>query len=638
MNKTLCVFLLMASAVWAAEPDASASPSPQGETQQIVSFLNKTIVWYRQQVAMQQVATEPGDVLYANEDRNLADEVARQSFDYARARAQILTGAIIPAQNPDSNSPMARYQSLAAVVVRLEQQIKQSQTQADGMRRKLADASGNTRRQLEASLSELQSEIDLMQARRDALRNMLQFLSATNASALGAGTLQSQIEELAKTLPIALAANEKAPLPSTQSTANQAAAQRRTGPTGILALISDMVSLTRKKESIEQAIESTGSLADASKAIRTPLVTDMRALMAKGDEVSNAPENADPAILAQQKQQLDALTAQFKQYSAAVLPLGKQAILLDVYRRSLGNWKTSVTAQHREEMKSLIVRLVILGVLIGLIASLSEIWRRATFRYVQDTRRRHQFLLMRRIVVWIVMAVVVAFSFAAELGTLATFAGLLTAGVAVALQNVILSIAGYFFLIGRYGIRVGDRVQVGTVTGDVVDIGLVRLHIMETISGASDVRPTGRVVAFSNSVVFQPTAGLFKQVPGTDFVWHEITLTLAADSNYRDVEERLMGAVRNVYARYQENMRAQRRRMEQMLSGVSVRELQPESRLRLKQTGLEVVIRFPVVLSDASEIDDEMTRTLLDAIGREPKLKLVGTGMPNIQPVPAAAS
>jgi hypothetical protein len=165
----------------------------------------------------------------------------------------------------------------------------------------------------------------------------------------------------------------------------------------------------------------------------------------------------------------------------------------------------------------------------------------------------------------------------------------------------------------------------------------VRIHIMEAISGASDVRPTGRVVVFSNAVVFQPNAGLFKQIPGTNFVWHEITLILAADSNYHHVEERLMDAVRKVYSQYQAEMEAQRRRMEQSLTGVSIRPLGPESRLRLTQSGLEVMIRYPVVLNNAAAIDDEMTRALLDAISHE-RLRLVGSGTPNIQIITEKAS
>jgi small-conductance mechanosensitive channel len=643
MKKAISLTFLLLMVAPAAAPDDTTASNGQSETQRIIAFLNQTIVWYRGQVAMQQMATEPSDVLYVNDNREIADEAVRQSFDFARARAQILTTQAIPtAVTSDKNSPATRYQSLAATANRLEQQVKDRQAQVEELRRKIQTSSSSARTRLEASLSEVQSEIDLLQTRRDALKNMLQFLSSSNTNALGSGTLQSQIDELAKTVPVALV-DTKTQQASTQNTSasTQAAtaaaaassAQKRVEPNGILGLITDLIALTRKKQTIEQAMQSTDSLSQAAKNIRGPLMTELRALMAKGDEVSNAPDTTDAAALAQQKKQLDALTAQFKQYSAAVLPLGKQNILLDVYKRTLGNWRDSVVSQHRSELRALILRLVILGIIIGLITMVSEIWRRATFRYVQDTRRRYQFLLLRRIAVWIVIAIVVAFAFAEELGTLATFAGLLTAGVAVALQNVIQSVAGYFFLIGRYGVRVGDRVQIGGVTGDVIDIGLVRLHIMEVISDSSASRPTGRVVVFSNAVVFQPNAGLFKQIPGTNFVWHELTLTLSADSNYQDVEERLMGAVQKVYSEYKSDMDTQRRRMEQSLSGVSVRALQPESRLRLTQKGLDVVIRYPVLLSNAASIDDSMTRALLDAISREPRLKLVGSGTPNIQEV-----
>jgi small-conductance mechanosensitive channel len=176
-------------------------------------------------------------------------------------------------------------------------------------------------------------------------------------------------------------------------------------------------------------------------------------------------------------------------------------------------------------------------------------------------------------------------------------------------------------------------VQIAGVTGDVIDIGLVRLHIMEVATDTADPHATGRVVVFSNAVVFQPNAGLFKQIPGTNFRWHEISLTLAADSNYQLVEQRMLEAVNSVYAKFKDSMEGQRRHMEKELTGISVRSLEPESRLRLTQTGLEVVIRYPVELNSAARVDDEMARAMLDAIAKEPRLRLVGSGTPNIQPI-----
>src|SRR5260370_9826248 len=118
--------------------------------------------------------------------------------------------------------------------------------------------------------------------------------------------------------------------------------------------------------------------------------------------------------------------------------------------------------------------------------------------------------------------------------------GFAAAGIAVALQNVILSIAGYFFLIGRYGIKVGDRVSVAGVTGDVIEIGLVKLSLMELAGSGNDRQPTGRVVVFSNAIVFQPSGNFFKQLPGTNFIWNEVSLTLAPDCDYRLAEKRLL--------------------------------------------------------------------------------------------------
>ncbi len=160
----------------------------------------------------------------------------------------------------------------------------------------------------------------------------------------------------------------------------------------------------------------------------------------------------------------------------------------------------------------------------------AELWRRAVVRYVQDTRRRYQLLLLRRIALWCLVVMIVGFAFASELGSIVTFAGLITAGLAVAMQSVLVSIVGYFFLIGKYGIRIGDRVQIGDVTGEVIDLGLVRMYLME-LGGHGSLGPTGGVVAFANSIVFQVSSGLFKQIHGVDFVWHEITLTLPAGAD-----------------------------------------------------------------------------------------------------------
>jgi small-conductance mechanosensitive channel len=451
---------------------------------------------------------------------------------------------------------------------------------------------------------------------------MLQFATGAATSGLGSGSLLSQVEELARAIP---AANNSKEAETSAAAANAAtpaavaARDRKESPTGILSLATDLLALRRKLRTLDENLRQTDLLTQSSKTLRAPLVARIRELTQQGDQLAGQPDSQDPVALARQRKDLDALTAQFKQVSASLLPLGKQTILLDVYKRTANNWRNAVQSEYEAEWKGLLLRLVGLALILGVLLGVSELWRRATFRYITDVRRRYQFLLMRRIVLWSLIAIIVATAFASELGAITTFAGLLTAGIAVALQNVILSIAGYFFLIGRYGVRVGDRVNIAGVTGDVVDIGLVRLQLMELTPGPAP-RPTGRVVAFSNAVVFQAGSGMFKQIPGTSFVWHEITLTLDPKSNYRHVEKSILEAVNKVYSQYRDKMEMQRQNVERSLNS-TLSSFRPESRLHLTQTALEVVVRYPVEMSDSGEVDDRMTRGILDVIESDPSLR-----------------
>lgn len=589
----------------------------ENRPEDVIAFLNQAVTWYRQLNAQQELVNEPNDEVFLNDNRQLAEQVVRLSFDYARVQAQLL-GNPSGTQGQPVNP---QYQNLADLLARASQRVLDLQHELDGYKKQLDSAPGRKRKLLESQISETQGELDLAQARRDTLRTMFEFANNASSNGIGSGGLHAQIEELAHTIP-ALANDTKSQQtgPASGAGAANTTGERKEEPSGILALINEVTELKRKLRVLDETLRATDSLTDAAKKLRAPLTADIRKLAQRSDELAQQPESQDPTLLAQQRKEVEGLTAQFKQLSAALLPLSKETILLDVYKRNAQNWRNDVAGHYSMHLKSLLMRLVALALILGCILGAAEVWRRVTFKYVQDVRRRHQFLLLRRIIVWPLVIVITVVALANGLGSVTTFAGLLTAGMAVALQNLILSVVGYFFLIGKYGVRVGDRIQVSGVTGDVIDIGLVRLHIAEVGTG---LRQTGRIVAFSNAVVFQPDAGIFKQIPGTNFVWHEVSLTLPPNSDYRKVEEKMMGAVQKIFADYKEKMELQYRSMERAISVVSVTALHPESRLSITQSGLQVMVRYPVELEQAAQIDDRMTREVLNATGREPTLTVV---------------
>jgi small-conductance mechanosensitive channel len=633
----LAVLALCLSTLALSQTGSKGGPDPG----RIIQFLNQTADWYRQLDVQQRLVSDANDAILMSDNRQIADQAVRLAFEFARAQAESVDAQARSSQGAEagigsdagSAAALPQYQSLVQLEAKQDQETQQTQAEVDGMRQKLRTATGKQRQELQSQLAETQAEVELSKARGDAIRNMVQFVS-TSASGVGATGRRAQIEELANSLPAnvtsspAASENNKAgakepanPAPTTAPTATGAAATSavttslagtsETERPGIWEASANVLALWSRLHDIDAAMQQTSALAKSAADIRSPLVNRLRGLTNQGDELAKEADSANPATLAQEKQQLDALTGQFKQISTAAVPISKMGILLNLYQRNLASWRSSVRALLMTNLKGLLVRVALLIVILGLVLGGAELWRRAIYRYVHEPRRRYQFLLLRKFVLWFVIVIIVAFSFASRLGSVLTFAGLLTAGVAVALQNVILSVAGYFFLIGKYGIRSGDRVQIGGVTGEVIDVGLVRIHLME-LGGAAANSPTGRVVAFSNSIVFQPTTGLFKQIPGTDFAWHEITLTLPGDTDFGRAKERLVKAVEAGLADYQQEIARQHRAMKSALDSTPEDGLQPAVELRFTSSGLEAVVRFPVDLQHATQIDERVTRELLN--------------------------
>ncbi len=629
--------LLVGGLVFAQIPPSPAPTAPAKtsvDAAAILRFLNQTIDWYRQQTSLQRIADDPDDASALNDSRQMADQVVRLGFEFARAESEAASVRNSGSQNVAQSPDLSQYQGLARLQAKLDQQIKDTQAEVDTLRQKLEAARGKKRQQLQAQVEETEAEIDLAKARRDAIQNMTQFVSGAGSNG-GSIDLKAQVQALADSVPVVLSTSangseakpgaKEQPAPSPITAAGQAS------PSGIWDLTADLFALTRKIHTVDTAAQQTAELAKRTGEMRAPLVSSLKGLSARGDDLAKTADTADAATLAQRKVQLDALATQFKQVATAALPLSKQRILLRLYQQSLANWRGVIAARRATELKGLAVRLGILGFMIGIVVAGSALWRRAVYRYVHNPRRRHQALLLRKCVMWFLIVMIIAFAFASKLGSIVTFAGLITAGIVVALQNVVLSVVGYFLLIGKYGIRVGDRVQIGGVTGEVIDIGLVRLHLMELTT--DEYVPTGRVVAFANTIVFQPAAGLFKQIPGTNFLWHEITLKLAPETNYAATKERLLHAVERVLADYQEELDRQNRAMAHSMVSISPNEFRPKIQVRFTSAALEAVLRFPVDLHRASEIDERVTHELLRELDREPRLKLVSSDGPGLRDV-----
>jgi len=592
----------------------------------ILNFCQDTLRWYSRIQEFDQTTVSSAQAVAQAAAREGSRQATTQAFAYASAVAAISTTQPEAATAAPAKSAGPATTNWAQAVVTANQRVRNFQSQLDVLNQQLLKRRGENAPAdeldlLTAQRDKMDSELTLARQRLAVVQGMAEFSTNTESSSSG---LLANLDRLRRTAP-------NLDAPSSQSGGEGSGESFRPSDAGLIGLVWRMVSLTQDMHDLDQVLALTDRLTSENNKLRDPLRATLRPLLSRAETLAQTRPNETVQLLTSERDELHALDEHFRQLLQAAVPLGEQSILLDAAKQNLQHWRDALWKSYTACLHYLLVRLGAMTAVIVLALIVAKIWRHATFKYVTDMRRRRQFLLLRRLVLTAVIVVVMIAGVVREFSSLATYAGLVTAGIAVALQSVILSGCAYFFFIGRYGVRIGDRVTINGITGDVVDIGLFRLYLMELAGEASGLHPTGRIVVFSNSVLFQASA-FYKQLPGVEYAWHEVSLNLSPDSDVLLAEKRFMDAVASVYAQYQSAIQQQHDLMNANLHYQTPKP-EPTSRVRLLESGVEILIRYPVELHDAIATDDKMARALLAAIAQEPKLKLVPASAPAIHPV-----
>jgi len=493
-----CCLLVQAVVTLGVFAQVSPGRSDLPQKQQVIGFLTESIDWSRRCAIERQIASDPADLVFVEDNLPRAAQIEQLSFDFARADAQLLDEVSVhehkgsPAGSPDV-AQFLKLQNDTAL------QIRDATEQLGVIKTNLESAHGAQRRQLQAALDTTQSRLNVLQAGLATLGQLVEFMQS--AKGHESGDLASAIEELERTDP--KVSSYTTPASQTQSIG--LTLPFKPGDSGILALSSEAAALGRKLTILDDEIRRTNNLRQASEDLRSPLLAFLNKRLPAVAE--NTLEAGDLTELQQQKTRLDELAALVKTFSPAIVALDKQKVLLTAYISRLNSWRTAVINEDKKTWRNLITRLLASGVAISAVLMIGALVSRLTRRHMRETDRRHVILVIERVLIWATIVLVTAFAFSSDLASLATFFGLAAAGIAVALQNVIVAALGYFLLVSKRGIRLGDRLEISGVAGDVTDIGWLQFQLREIDKETK--QPTGRTVTFSNSFVFlSPATGL----------------------------------------------------------------------------------------------------------------------------------
>lgn len=208
---------------------------------------------------------------------------------------------------------------------------------------------------------------------------------------------------------------------------------------------------------------------------------------------------------------------------------------------------------------------------------------------------------------------------------LSTGLGLMTAGLAFALQKVITSLAGYLLIMRGNTFSVGERITMGGIRGDVISLGFLQTTIMEmgqppSVQGADPAmwvrgrQFTGRIVTVTNDKVFEEP--IFNYTRDFPFIWEEISVPI----RYSAPREKVEAILKATVAKHTDQLRrlSEPTRLElEKRYGVSTGDLLPRVFLKMTDNWLEFTVRFIVEEHGIRDIKDAITRDILEEFDHE---------------------
>lgn len=206
---------------------------------------------------------------------------------------------------------------------------------------------------------------------------------------------------------------------------------------------------------------------------------------------------------------------------------------------------------------------------------------------------------------------------------LTTALGLVTAGLAFALQKVITSLAGYVVILRGRTFTVGDRIVMGGVRGDVVALGFMQTSIMEmgqppSVQGADPAmwvrsrQYTGRLVTVPNSKIFDEPVYNFTR--DFEYIWEETSLPISYTADRTKAESILLNAARKHQASVSNLKKAEIEKLQKTYYVVKLDEFEPRVYYRLTDNWLELSVRFISTAHGIRDVKDAMSREILQEI------------------------
>jgi len=343
----------------------------------------------------------------------------------------------------------------------------------------------------------------------------------------------------------------------------------------------DVVSLTQQHGEIEK---QAGDLTTAANADAAGAVKDRLARMGRVHALAQIHSILDDRIETQKQ-------------------------LADVY----GRWRDQVKLQHRIVTHLVLQSLAWVAFLV-LVAGLLITGLRSTLqRSIADKRRLRTLDTIVTLGIEVVTLLLLLLVIFGPPNQMPTILGLTTAGITLVFQDFIIAFFGWFVLMGKHGIRVGDWVEINGVGGEVMEIGLFRTSLLETGNWTDKGHPTGRRVTFINN--FAITGQYFNFSTSGQWMWDEISVNIPPTVDTGKMIEAIHAAVNKVTEK-DAGLAEQEWKRATKQQGLSQFSAEPSVDMRPASSGVDVIVRYVTRAGDRFDVRNKLYLAVLDLLHR----------------------
>lgn len=258
-----------------------------------------------------------------------------------------------------------------------------------------------------------------------------------------------------------------------------------------------------------------------------------------------------------------------------------------------------------------------IGKIIAAIVGVIIIWlvlkviQNRLFNNIEEINQRYRAKKATSFVGYLLSIVLITIVFSDKLGGFTVALGVAGAGIAFALQEVITSVAGWAAIMFGGFYNTGDRVQLGGIKGDVIDIGVLRTTLMETGQWVDGDLYNGRIVRIANSFVFKEP--VFNYSSDFPFLWDEIKIPVRFGSNYELAETFFISTLQDTVGSFSESASVTWKELvkKYLIEDASTR---PMISTTFNENWVEFTLRYPVEYKKRRITKDQLFRSILKKV------------------------